>query len=333
MLCGLTAALWMALGATGARAQIQNVDPYVVTTFSALRVNRSPDTSSSLRTSTSVTFDTAATIRNVSSDTTLTAPMTLVITGISAPGVTLVNKTGDTADGLPFVDVALPSGTLAPGATTDAVVLKFSSPRRAAFTFTASVRARLDTGSVGAWTKFRGNAQNTGRGGGSGATGQERWRFRAGSFVDSCPALGSDGTVYVGSADFYLYALNADGTLKWRFRTGGGVVSSPALGLDGTVYVGSNDRYLYALNANGTLKWRFQTGSAVFSSPALGSDGTVYVGSQDGFVYALNANGTLKWRFLAGDFVYSSPAIGSDGTVYVGSGNVGLFDGFLYAIR
>ena len=37
------------------------------------------------------------------------------------------------------------------------------------------------------------------------------------------------------------------GTLLWEFKTGDAVVSSPAIGSDGTVYVGSNDNKLYAI--------------------------------------------------------------------------------------
>ncbi len=33
-------------------------------------------------------------------------------------------------------------------------------------------------------------------------------------------------------------------------ETGGGVSSSPAIGEDGTIYVGSGDYYLYAINGN-----------------------------------------------------------------------------------
>jgi hypothetical protein len=109
------------------------------------------------------------------------------------------------------------------------------------------------------------------------------------------------------------------GTLKWKFETGGLVISSPAIGSDGTVYVGSNDSYLYAINPDGTLKWKFETEGSVESSPAIGSDGTVYVGSRDTHLYAINPDGTLKWKFETEDYVTSSPAIGDDGTVYVGS--------------
>ena len=40
------------------------------------------------------------------------------------------------------------------------------------------------------------------------------------------------------------------GTLLWEFETGDGVVSSPAIGSDGTVYVGSFDKKLYAIKTD-----------------------------------------------------------------------------------
>jgi outer membrane protein assembly factor BamB len=66
--------------------------------------------------------------------------------------------------------------------------------------------------------------------------------------VTSSPAIGSDGTVYVGSWDNKLYAINGKSGVKlWEFETGEGVPSSPAIGSDGTVYVGSHDDKLYAI--------------------------------------------------------------------------------------
>ena len=57
------------------------------------------------------------------------------------------------------------------------------------------------------------------------------------------------------------------GSLKWGSRTSDQVQSSPALGTDGTIYVGSNDHKLYATNPNGEQKWSFTAGNAVKSSP------------------------------------------------------------------
>ena len=56
---------------------------------------------------------------------------------------------------------------------------------------------------------------------------------------------------------------------KWSFKTGEGVDSSPAIGNDGTIYVGSRDKNLYAINPNGSKKWAFKTGDAVDSSPGI----------------------------------------------------------------
>jgi len=149
--------------------------------------------------------------------------------------------------------------------------------------------------------------------------GTEKWNFTTGSIVRSSPAIGSDGTIYVGSDDFKLYAINPDGTEKWNFTTGSKVYSSPAIGSDGTIYVGSFDNKLYAINPDGTEKWSYATGKGIFSSPAIGFDGTIYVGSHDGNLYAINPNGTRKWSYTTRYSVFSSPAIDSDGNIYVGS--------------
>jgi len=76
---------------------------------------------------------------------------------------------------------------------------------------------------------------------------RKKWAFETGNWVSSSPAIGSDGTIYVGSKDKNLYAISPDGLKKWAFKTGGNVFSSPAIGSDGTIYVGSDDNNLYAI--------------------------------------------------------------------------------------
>jgi len=154
---------------------------------------------------------------------------------------------------------------------------------------------------------------------------QEIWSFKTESYVFSSPAIASDGTIYVGSWDDKIYALNPDGSLKWAYKTWDHIDSSPAIGPDGTLYVGSGDKRIYALTPDGSLKWFFDTGGTVKSSPAIGPDGTIYVGSgypRAGF-RALNPDGTLKWFYKPRYFVYSSPAVSPDGTIYAGSGYAG----------
>jgi len=65
------------------------------------------------------------------------------------------------------------------------------------------------------------------------------------------------------------------------------ITSAPAVSKEGTIYIGSNNNYLYALNPDGTLRWKFETGDGIFASPRISRDGTVYVGSWDGCLYAL----------------------------------------------
>ncbi|MEW6620109.1 MAG: PQQ-binding-like beta-propeller repeat protein [bacterium] len=158
--------------------------------------------------------------------------------------------------------------------------------------------------------------------------GTKKWEFETGDSVESSPAIGVDGTIYVGSHDHKLYAINPDGTKKWEFATESHVGSSPAIEVDGTVYVGSlYANKFYAINPDGTKKWEFATGDLASSSAAIGFDGTIYVGSYDKKLYAINPDGTKKWEFATEGIITSSPAINSDGTIYVGS-----WDNKLYAI-
>ena len=46
------------------------------------------------------------------------------------------------------------------------------------------------------------------------------------------------------------FANSKPGTVLWEFETGGPVSSSPAIGSDGTVYVGSSDNKLYAIKTD-----------------------------------------------------------------------------------
>ena len=48
-----------------------------------------------------------------------------------------------------------------------------------------------------------------------------------------------------------IYAVNNDGTEKWHKSLGGDVLSAPAIGEDGTVYIGSNIERLYAFGYPG----------------------------------------------------------------------------------
>jgi outer membrane protein assembly factor BamB len=155
-----------------------------------------------------------------------------------------------------------------------------------------------------------------------------KWRYQTGGKVQSSPVIGRYGTIYAGSEDGYLYALNPDGSLKWKCNTGGSIYAAPAVGSDETIYIGNWDSTFYAIHPNGVVKWSYPTGSWMPSSAAIARDGTICVGSDDNFLYAFNPDGSLKWSYDAGWHLKSSPAIADDGTIYVG-----CWDNFLYALN
>jgi outer membrane protein assembly factor BamB len=100
-------------------------------------------------------------------------------------------------------------------------------------------------------------------------------------------------------------------------------LSSPVVAR-GTVYFGSGDGNVYALDAvSGALKWKFKTGDVVHASPAY-ADGVLYFGSWDSYFYAVDAeSGKEKWRFHGGEDplfhnqvgFQSSPAVGASCTL------------------
>jgi len=154
-----------------------------------------------------------------------------------------------------------------------------------------------------------------------GQTGATLWTFNTtGSFGKTGAAVGADGTIYIGSIDYKLYAIRDNGTARWDYATEADIIATPAVGTDGTIYFGSNDTYIYALTSAGALKWRYKTGAGIAVTPTIGPDGTVYVGSKDSNFYALTSTGTLKWTYSTEGGIYTSAVLDNAGIVYFGGG-------------
>jgi uncharacterized repeat protein (TIGR01451 family) len=148
--------------------------------------------------------------------------------------------------------------------------------------------------------------------------------------VAASPSIGAGGTIYIGSFNSVLYAIDpVSGNEIWKRNLAGPVYSSVAIAADGTLYLGAGS-YLYIIDpSDGSDKYpSYNTGSSVRSSPVIDADGTVYIGSLNNKLYAVNYDGSFKWSFSTQGQIWSSPAIGPDGTLYVGS-----LDNKLYAIN
>lgn len=161
------------------------------------------------------------------------------------------------------------------------------------------------------------------------ADGTREWAYREfgaavgeGGYVLGSPAVAPDGTIYVGSFDRRLHAIEPNGAPKWKFGPVGRISSSPAIARDGTIYIGSEDQKMYAVSPNGEKKWEFGTNGPIQASPVLGADGTVYFAALDKNFYAINPDGTLKWSVsLRETNSASTAAVRGDGTIVVGSDN------------
>lgn len=144
----------------------------------------------------------------------------------------------------------------------------------------------------------------------------KKWEFQTNGKVLSSPAIGPDGTIYIGSSDRHLYALSQNGEEKWSYQASAAVDAAPALAADGTVYFSSSDRKLYSLNPDGSEKWIFIADGSIRNSSAIGSDGTIYFGSDNKGIHALNPDGSKKWSYQSESYFSYSPTIGVDGSIY-----------------
>lgn len=158
----------------------------------------------------------------------------------------------------------------------------------------------------------------------------KKWAFKTGYEIHSSPAVGHDGTIFIGSSDNIFYAIDKNGNEKWRITSGWPVFSDPVVDQEENVYIclygvsGDNQTGLYSLNSKGHRRWLFSKAS-LYDSVAIGKNGTIYVSATT--LYALNPNtGKEIWSLITGPI--STPVIGLDGTIYVVS-----WKGIIYAIN
>jgi len=215
------------------------------------------------------------------------------------------------------------------------------------FAFINSALSQNNTNAVNAFSNrvFQGEGYNP--------LQELKWKFKTGGKIFSSPIV-QNKTIYIGSEDGYLYALNENGNLKWKFKTNGAIHSSPTF-FNNIIYFGSFDGYYYAVNAtNGKEIWKFKTNGEhwyqeigmwgmkpsdmlmsdlwdfYLSTPVIYKDKNTSLtifGSSDGNMYAVDSkNGTLKWSFKTKKPIHSSPVIEKE-TLFFGG-----WDGIFYAL-
>lgn len=154
------------------------------------------------------------------------------------------------------------------------------------------------------------------------------WQHQAKDGFYATPTVVGD-TVFAGSLDGNVYALEANtGRVRWSLTAGGQVYSGVVVA-GGTGYVGTSEGNVIAFDpASGAERRRHRIDGTIYATPAL-ADRLVLVGTGDtGIVYALDAD-TLeeRWTFPLGKRMGSGLAV-QRGVAYIGS-----YDGHLYAVE
>src|SRR5262249_49819705 len=168
------------------------------------------------------------------------------------------------------------------------------------------------------WRLFRGNALQTGV-----AASQlpdtlvVRWKFETKVGIEGTAAIVGN-TVYVGSLDEHLYALDLEkGTLKWKRKLG---PSRAPVGVNrGAVYVGDEDGMFYCVDAaTGVVRWKYETGGEISSGTNFEGD-RIFFGSGDQHLYCLTTEGKLDWKFkVPGGPVMGTPVVSQGRTFAAG---------------
>lgn len=159
------------------------------------------------------------------------------------------------------------------------------------------------------------------------------WKYELGSGAGLAAAI-ADGTVYVGSEDGKLVALDlATGQQQWEFKREDAIAAPPTVFGD-HIYVGDESGMLWCVRRrDGRDDWSFQTQGAIYSGvvplPGLPPlPPRLLVGSYDGGLYCINGqDGDLLWKYGAGDKLHGTPAIIGKFAFVAGC------DGYLHCVR
>jgi len=160
---------------------------------------------------------------------------------------------------------------------------------------------------IAPWPRYRGTSQNTGRSQRSSETKAVPWAIETiGKQVCASPAIGEDGTVFIGADDLYAFE-GVTGKKIWVAHEGYHGLYSPVIGPNGMLYLyglardnaGKEIGGLVCIDSRtGKVRWRTPCGNFFYGAPCIGADGTVYVATIQGALYAIEGN-TGKVRLLS----------------------------------
>ena len=147
-------------------------------------------------------------------------------------------------------------------------------------------------------------------------TGRQLWKTSEdlGGSIVSKPAIGPDGTLYVGTFGSQLVALDpaASGKVIWRFTAQNWIWATPAL-VNNILYFGDLSGNFYAVNAaDGTLAWGpIKPNNTIVDTPLVSGD-LLYLTTEADTLYTISTTGTITNSTVVGGIIYSAPVIAGD---------------------
>ncbi|MDD3101939.1 MAG: PQQ-binding-like beta-propeller repeat protein [Patescibacteria group bacterium] len=111
------------------------------------------------------------------------------------------------------------------------------------------------------------------------------WQKSSPKIRYSSVGIFGDTIIYCGDNGITACLLSDGSTVWNYALAGPITISSPAIGADGTIYVGNDAGKVLAVSKNGTLLWEYDTKQGPLGSPSIGPNKTLRINSLSGILY------------------------------------------------
>lgn len=144
------------------------------------------------------------------------------------------------------------------------------------------------------------------------------WRQALGGEIDTYPAQGPDGNVYVIADDRALHSIDPlTGDSQWSYRPGGRLRNLLLAAPDGTIYIQNDRQELFAVTPGGTGRWKLVMNSEAAALPAAAPDGRLLLPLTGGRIVCISRYGVILWTRDESAEASAAPVADNEGTLWL----------------